>query len=276
MHGISPKDNSLTLRQIKASAEVAKVVPELPTTLCDLISQMAVTDFSLATRMLELGQDGRLIQNQSNQQIINTIEAALSSSSLECDPSIKAQIFLTAYQSYQTGRSTMPYLEPIINAMKKKGLQIILDDVEFKNLDMRHIGGLELSGMSAQRTVFRNVKTWKLIMDHADFTGARFIDTTLEYVNLSNAIITDATFLNVTFCGNEACELTFNQSAIYKCSATYHDLLRIDYDFYQIEKTHLNGIRINAMPDSVTVTFPKPSNLIPFADVFHKPYHTAY
>lgn len=264
MHGFSPRDFSLTARQLQTSAAVSIALPELPTSLSDLVSQMAVPDFSPATQMLELSSDGVILQNHSNLQIISSIELALTASSSDCDPAIKATIFVNASKESRTGIKIVPYLAQIINTLKLKGLQIILDDVVLNNMDMNLATDMDLSGMSARGTTFDKIDMPCLKMDSVDFTGARFIDTSLRWANISKSIITDAWFFNVEFHGTEASELTGNQSGIFDCGSTDRNMLVQDDVTYQFDDVILHGENVNAFPDMKSFIFPERKNMIPY------------
>ncbi len=217
MHGISPISRSLTSTQAQVSAKISEALPDLPTALSDLISEMAVPDFSIATRELELNERGDIIQNEKNQRIVEHIELALTSSSDECHPTYKAQIFVTGSESNQSSRKIKPYLVQIILGLQDSGAQINLDDVELVGLNLERDKPINLSGLSARRASFISVNMQGLRLDRADLTGATFTDTNLKWAHLKNAVITDAVFSSVSFDATLANDITANQSGILKC-----------------------------------------------------------
>jgi hypothetical protein len=273
MHGISPKNYSLTSRQREASAEVAKVLPELPTTLCDLISQLAMPDFSLACQTLELNEDGELIKNQRNLAISAMIELALTASSSDCGPLIKAQIFINATEfigiyiqdDEQYGGLLRNYLALIMNELKERGEYINLDDVVLSDLDLSSTAvRVDLCGMSAKRATFNKINMKYLKLIEADLSGAQFIDTSLEQADISNAIVTGATFTNVSFKNTVVCELTGNQSTIYEAIATSSEFTILHgVMIVQAERTYLNGGHVTAAPDSDHFTLPAKKIIVP-------------
>jgi len=273
MQGLSPRPYSMTLQQTQTSTAVTEAVQELPTTVADLISQMAVPDFSLAAQTLELDKYGEVIQNQGNLDILAAIESALTSPSSECDPKIKSQIFTNAtkthgvlsfvYGQYCITGMLRSYLTQILNALTKNGLQINLDDVVLTNLDLSHIEDrIDLRGMSARQAQFSNINMRFLKLDGADFTGATFTDINLSHANLSNADITGATFSNVQFGRTLACAMTGNQTAIKGISAVENDFAYlIDDSVSRTASTYLNGMFLSAAPDTDKFTFAAQKNV---------------
>lgn len=250
MHGLSPINQSLTPKQTVTSKVIASAVVEFPTVVSDLISQMAVADFSLATKTPELSDDGAIIPSEKNQQIIATIELALCSTSADCRPSVKAQIFYNAAEAGQRSGSSQSYLVQIISGMQRRGQKINLDEVELDDLDMRKIGPLELDGMSAQKAIFRNAYLWYLNLHCADLTDTRFIKSSLSFIDLSDADMIGATFRDVEFRFVKANGLTGNQSDILARNRRYPELVTSDRTPYYVERIYLDGYGVDAIPDT--------------------------
>jgi len=248
MLGIAPKNHFMTSQQRDTSSEISESIPSLPTALSDLISQMAVPDFSVATEKPELDEDGAVIQNERNLQITATIELALSTTSAACRPAMKAQIFYNAVNS--EGGSSRSYLVQIIRGMRDRGVKINLDGVELHNLDTRKIGPLVLDGMSAQKALFSHVYLWHASLYRADFRDTRFIKSSLGCVNLSYADITGATFTDVEFLSAEVSGLTGNQSDLFGRDQPYAELVTTECTPYFVEKRHLNESDVSAIPDT--------------------------
>lgn len=264
MHGISPRCNSLTPMQLQASTEITKAVEELPTTVADLISEMALPDFSKATQAPELTLLDQLVRNETNREIAFYIELALTSPSSECDPKFKAHLFDIGSKAGDNGRTVKPYLIEIINGLKDKGLQLILDDVELNDLNLKDSWFVKLGGMSAQRATFSNMNMWNVELENVDLTGAKLINTDLGRAKLNNATITNATFSNVTCRATEASGLVGNQSAILKRLVSYPDLLNVDGEVCQADKTFLSGEITTATPDREKFTLPVHQNIVPY------------
>lgn len=265
MIGFSPRPYTLIPQHIQTSAEVAAAVPDLPTTVIDLISQMAVPDFSLAEQTLELSEDGELIQHQRNLDILATIEAALTSPSSECDPTVKARIFTNAtkthgvlsfmYGQYHITGMLRPYLVELLNRLTTARLQINLDRVALNNLELSlHADQLNLTGMSARGAQFSNINMRYLKLDGVDFTGATFTDTNLSQASLCKARITGATFSNVQFSRTLACELCGDQHGIYQLSSIGSEFSYLAEQRIATEKAYLYGAFVTAAPDSDSFT----------------------
>ena len=263
MHGISPRNNSLTALQMQASTKIAEAVTELPTAVTDLISEMALPDFSKATQAPELTLLDELVHNETNRQIAYLIELALTSSSSECDPKFKAQLFDIGSKPGQNGRILKPYLCMIINNLNDKGQQLNLDGVELNNLNLKDSWLVKLGGMSAQKTTFTNMNMWNVGLENADFTGARFINTNLGHAKLNKANITDATFSNVEFRATEAAGLIGNQSSIVKHFVPCPGLLNVNGEVCQSDKTCLSGV-VNSEPDREKFILPVHQNIVPY------------
>jgi len=251
MHGLSPRDISLTQRQLAVSLKITETLPEMPTTVADLISQMAVADFSAASLPLELNQFGRVLQNQRNLDIISCIKSALTAPSCECDPAIKSAIFANAndpdgYPHVANFGKIKPYLIQILGELTDSHQQIILDDVTIRDMDMVGVKGLDLSGMSAKRALFCNVNMDHVIMNHADLTDAQFNSASLEHADFSRANITNVIFSEVYFRNTGASALTGNQSAIVQCTVIETDLSSLTGP---TSMTCLKGNDITAIPD---------------------------
>lgn len=272
MLGLSPRPYTLTQQQAQTSQAVTAAVPDLPTTVIDLISQMAVPDFSLAEQTLELSEDGELIQHQRNRDILATIEAALTSPSSECDPKTKARIFTNAtkthgvlgfmYGEYHITGMLRPYLVALLNRLTAAGLQINLDRVALNNLDLSlHADQLNLTGMSARGTQFSNISMRHLKLDGVDFTGATFTDTNLSQASLCRARITGATFSNVQFSRTLACELSGDQYGIYQLSSIDSEFSYLAEQRVSTEKTYLYGAFVTAAPDSDSFTLAAQRNI---------------
>ena len=258
MHGITPINHSLTLLQRQTSAKISDAMPAFPTAVSDLISEMAVPDFSLALQALELDRAGEAVQNEKNQKIISMIELALTSPSSECDPLIKAAVFKNASENLPPFPQRMnPYLATIINGLKRKGQQIILDDVVLRDLNLSWIQPIDFGGMSAKRAVFENVSMNYLQLERADFTGAHFFRTSLECALLNKANIVNARFSQVSFRNTQVCELTANQSTIFKlCSGREQMTILDEARMVRLASSYLKGINIFAIPDSEKFTLP--------------------
>ena len=265
MIGISPRAHFMPQQQIATSAAISETVPEFPLTVCDLISQMATTDFSLATQPLDFDLQGEVIQNRKNIQIISYIVLALTAPSSECAPTIKTTIFLNGSEFLAGSRILKPYLARIINGLHAEGRTINLDNVIITNLDMSLAGTIDLSGMSAQGAVFKNVTLDYQKMEGADFTGAKFINSSLDQAYMSRANITDATFENVTFEFTEACELTGNQSGILQASSSERVLTKINDIPFMASFMYLNGT-VTAMPDCRSYQLPEIYDAVPDKD----------
>ncbi len=258
MHGLSPINHSLTLLQRQTSAQISDTLQDFPTTVSDLISQMAVPDYSLALQPLELNKAGEIVKNEKNQEIVAMIELVLTSSSSECDPKIKAAVLMNAtVQNLPLRPALQPHMATIIRGLQYKKQQIILDDVVIKDLDMSTAVPIDFSGMSAKRATFDNVNMNHLKMDHADFTGAHFFGTSLEAAQLNNANCVDARFTNVSFRNTQACELTGNQSVLFKsCSSKLELTITDDQQMVRRSSSLLSGRNLVAIPDSENFTLP--------------------
>ncbi len=260
MQGLSPRPHTLTSRQIQISKEVVEALPDLPTTVSDMISQLAVPDFSLAAQPLELDKTGEPVDSPENRAIIACIELALTSSTFECDPDIKSTIFANAtepgYHRKDYGQ-LRPYLAKIMNGLSTSGQQIILDDVVIKNMDMSYVGPINLSGMSAKRTIFENLDMDYFQMDDADLSGATFNGASLENATFNRANISDVTFRHVYFNNTPAGALTGNQMEIFKCHTTLAPSLQIGGPTpVSVQNTVLSGNAISAKPDTEIFTLP--------------------
>jgi len=262
MNGGISGNYSLTQRQIQASAELSKVVPEFPLVVSDLISQMAIPDFSLATRQLELDSNDHAIANEANQQIINNIEFALTSPSTECEPHIKEKIFFNAtdfvhslgYYRYLL----KPYLVQIVDDLQTREQQINLDSVALTDLNLCSPTHINLKGVSAKGASFHNIAMDSLNMECGDFTGARFVNVCLARANLAQAIFTDATLLNIWFEITAASELISNQSGMVQRRDSYWQQTILNTVTVQVETSCLAGRLVTAMPDMKAFTFPLP------------------
>ena len=259
MIGLSPRI-TLTALQTQTSTEITEAVPALPSTVADLISQMAVPDFSSAALELEFSSEGTIIENQRNQQIMASIELALTSPSTECDPAIKAAIFTNAWekdQIYTSDRRILkPYLVDLIHGLHRMGWQLNLDDVELSNLNLSGPRHFDLNGMSARRATFCNVNLNYAKLEGVDFTGAKFTHTDIERARLSKAIITDATFKEVYFHHTWADEMTGNQSGIIDIHAIQPTLIGLYNERIQSDIVHLQGQAVTATPDRTPFTLP--------------------
>jgi len=263
MIGLSTRIETLTSRQRQISDEIAQVVPELPTVLSDLISQLAVPDFSLATQKLELDNDDRVFRTHNNQQIIDIIEIALTSPSSECEPGIKAQIFLNATDLFQSRGYCRyllkPYLVQIFDNLQDKALQINLDGVVLTDLNLSAPRHINFKGVSAKGATFHNVSMDNLNMEGGDFTGAKFIDVCMARATLSQAIFIDATWSNIWFEITTASELVSNQSGILQRRGSYWQQTILSTVTVQAETACLAGRLNKAMPDMKTFTLPVPN-----------------
>jgi len=256
MNGLSPRIYGLTAQQAQASNEIATAVPELPTSVSDLISQMAYADYTLPAQPLQLDDAGAVIDNQRNQEIIAAIEAALTSPSTNYTPHIKGQIFSNATLAVTAARdptcdTLRSYLPQLINRLSQRGQSVNLDDVVLNNLDLGE-DGVDLTGMSARRAVFNNVNMQLFKMADADLTGSRFIDGSLAHADMRNANITDATFSNVFFMNTMVDGLTGNQSAIFQAgtplsASAVHESVR--------QREFLHGTFFSVIPDRDKFTF---------------------
>ena len=255
MIGLSPRISTLTEHQRSTSAAVAQAVPDLPTSVTDLISELAAPDYSLALQPVAVNDDGRIVLNPENFAVIAMIELALNAPSSECDPAIKARIFSNACEKYQQHNGMSRYLCRILNAMKDKGLQVILDDVVLTGFEMGQEASIDLSGMSAQRAIFDGMELENLKMEGADFTGAKFISTKLERVDISKADITGATFSKVQFLKTEVSALRCNQSGILKNTTTGKTMTLDDIDVAP-DIAILNAENLTTGPDMEDFTFP--------------------
>lgn len=263
MIGLSPRVASLTPRQRQTSAAVSEVVPEFPATVSDLISQMAMPDFSLATQKLELDTNDRVFSTQSNQQIIDNIELALTSPSSECEPGIKAAIFFNATDFFQSRgyyrHLLKPYLVQIFDNLHDKACQINLDWVVLTDLNLSCPRHINLKGISAKGATFHNIAMDSLNMEGGDFTGAKFIDISLARANLGQAIFTDASLSNIWFEITTASELVGNQSGMLQRRDSYWQQTILNKVTVQVETTCLAGRLVTATPDMKTFTLPVPN-----------------
>ncbi len=246
----------MTSRQSQTSVEIAKAVPEIPTVIAELISAMAEPDFIFAAQPLELNGAGEVIQNQKNREIISRIELALTASSDECSPTIKAYIFFLATEQQGATGILKPYLVEIIGAILAKGLQINLDGVVLSHLNLGGLSDLNLTGMSAKGATFHHVNLSFLKMAGADFTAATFTDCSLEWAYLDKANITGAVFTKVCFEGTQASELSGNQSGIYQCRNIIEQPGKIFDRDIVLNMTFLAGEKVSAEPDSDNFTLP--------------------
>ena len=260
MQGLSPRPHSLSPQQIQISNTIAETVTELPTTVTDLISEMAVPDFSIATIAPELTLCGTVMQTERNRQIVLHIDMALTAPSSECDPRIKAQIFDTAAQPGSTGRTIKPYLIELINKFQEKGLQLNLDDVELNRFNFVTEYASFFNDMSAQRATFANLAMRRVNLRNADLTGAKFFNSDLSHANFSKANITNATFSNVTFQSTEACELIGNQSTLANIYESHPVLMSVNGEVCTADRTFLTGYVESAVPDRETFTLPTDQN----------------
>lgn len=276
MIGLSPRVSTLTLQQKSTSAAVTQALPELPTTVSDLISELAVPDFPLATQPVALNDDGRVVLCPRNFEIISMIELALNAPSSECDPKIKSKIFSNASQVDELGNTMLPYLGRILNAMKDNGLQVILDDVELTFYNMSEAGHIDLGGMSAQRATFSNVDFHLVKMDGADFTGATFINTNLNRADISRANITAANFSSVGFLETAVSELRGNQSAILKSSTTSRKTMILDDVAVEVDDVILNTVSLTASPDMDNFTLSAKNIIGPASYGTEEPASTGY
>ncbi len=267
MIGMSPRVSTLTPQQKATSAAVAQSVSQLPTSVTDLISELAVPDFSLATQPVEISDDGRVVLAPRNLEIIAMIELALNAPSSECDPAIKVEIFEKALlTTHHFGNVMQTYLGKILNAMKDKGLQVILDDVELRGIDMGQTGAIDLGGMSAQRATFHGMVLEHLKMDGADFTGAKFISTSLKRCDMSKANISAATFVEVQFQETAVSELRGNQSVILKSSTTSRKAMLVDEAAVEVDDVVLNTTSLTASPDMEDFTLSAKNIIGPTTD----------
>jgi len=248
MIGTFPINHTLTPRQQQISAQISQALSDMPTTLSDLISEMATPDFSIATLELELDDQGKIIPNEHNQRIVDHIELALTSPSDECHPAYKAQIFVTASEPKKSTRIVRPYLFEIIDRLHKDGRRINLDDVELVNLVIDHRKQCDLTGISAKRASFLSIRMSGVTLNDADLTGATFTDTAMSYSTLNQADISGAVFSNSSFFMVGCAVLTGNQHGIKKCQLWKGGVCDVDLD--------LTGEGITAKPDMEKFTLP--------------------
>jgi len=242
MFGLSPRPHSLTSLQFQVSEKINEAVPALPTTVSDLISEMAVPDFLSAQQKPELDQDGQLIQSPTNQRIVASIELALTSPSTECDPVIKEAIFDNANNRSRFSPTLLPYLVKIINGLTKSGHKINLDRVVLENSYLV-LNGLDLTGLIARRCIFRDITFRKVNFASANLIGAKFIRCDLREVNLRQANITDGMISMGSAWDTDITGITGNQSAIFHAGSV------------------LAGSFYSADPDRSIFTLPiKPNN----------------
>jgi len=255
MHGISPRNYSLTPQQQKTSAEISREIPELPVVLSELISEMAVPDFEMAMEKLELNKNGEAIPTQRTLQIIACIERALTAPSSECDPKIKATVFHNAGVESSDKNRMERYLIQIINGLKSKGRQIILDDIELDNVNFS-MQGIDFSGISARRAVFASVSMKSLNLEAADFTDASFTECPMVWTNLNNVNFTNARFSMVYFHEAEAHGLIGNQLDVFKQVETRKQDSEQDGTAPVGNIIFLGGLVESAIADAETFTLP--------------------
>lgn len=256
MQGVSPVNKSLTSIQAQRSTAISEALPDFPSALSDLISQMATPNFDLAKQPLELNLAGQVVQNQSNQAIIACIELALTSPSSDCDPAIKAAIFVNATEQEPDSPTLKPYLIEILEGLTAKGQKINLDRVVLKDLAITANRTIDLTGMSARGATFNNVRFYIVKMNQSDLSEAIFINTRLLWADLSEADMTDATLTNVKFYSTEACALTCNQLAVFKCARSHEELETWARGHFKICRTFLYGENVTALPDSELLKLP--------------------
>jgi len=250
MQGVLPVNKSLTSIQAQRSTAISEALPEFPTALSDLISQMATPNFDLAKQPVELNPAGQVIQTQRNQEIIACIESALTSPSSDCDPAIKAAVFVNATAQVQGNPTLQPYLLAILEGLTAKGQKINLDRVVLKDLAITRNRSIDLTGMSARGATFSNVRFYIVKMNQSNFSEALFINSRLEWADLSEADITGARFDNVKFYSTEASGLWCNQTAVSKCARTHKELETWGRGHFEINRTFLYGDKVSGTPDA--------------------------
>jgi hypothetical protein len=256
MHGLSPRTPSLTVQQTLTNRKISEALAEFPSVITELISQMAIPDFYFATQPLEINDKGGVIKNQRNQKILASIELALTASSSECMPSIKSIVFIHATEQMESSGILKPYLVEIIGSIVSHGLQINLDGVCLDHLKLNFLADFRLDGLSAKGASFNHVKLDFLKMAGADFSGAKFVDCSLQWTCLDNATITDASFSNVSFGSTGASELRGNQSGIVQCTDIIEQPGKIVERDAVVSMTFLEGEKVTAQPDRDNFTLP--------------------
>ena len=255
MHGISPRNYSLTPLQQKTSAEISQTIPDFPITLTDLISEMAIPGFQLATEAVELDKYGAAIENERNKEILACIESALTTPSSECAPSIKTKAFSQATTVVDGRVNLQPYMVKLIQKISDQRMRLNLDGVTIKGLRFDHQRESDFTGLSARGATFDQINLAHLRFEGADFTGAKFINTSLQRACLDKATITDAIFSKAWFHCTSACELTGNQSGIVKASHGQSRQHPCDYEV-TIFSTELSSDFMDATPDQELFTLP--------------------
>jgi len=257
MHSVSPVNKSLTRIEARLSTEISQALPSFPTSLSDLISQMATSSFELARQPLELDVRGDVVQNQHNQEITACIESALTSPSSVCDPAIKTAIFINATMHTPMSPILRPYLIAILEGLTARQQQINLDQIMLRSVTIKRNPCIDLTGISARGATFSDVTFGAIKMVRADFTHAHFFNTSMEYTDISEADITDATLTNVRFYSTEACGLCGNQMAVFRCARTNTEVETWGRGHFNVKRSFLFGSEVTGTPGAERMTLPK-------------------
>lgn len=151
MHGFSPRDYSLTARQIQISTEVLRSVPELPVPLTDLISQMAMPDFSLACQALDRSYLARIMNKLKERgECINLDDVVLNVLDLS-STAVRIDLCGMSAKRATFNKINMKYLKLIEADLS--GAQFIDTSLEQADISKANVTGATFENVKIQGTV---------------------------------------------------------------------------------------------------------------------------
>jgi len=132
----------------------------LPQSLIDLVDSFLA--HAEAQQMLILGPDGKPVDSETNRTTIAEIKSALTDS--KCDRGIIRQIFKHAVE-----RGYTAFLNQLVNELRTEGTPIILDKVDFSDLNLSKFN-------------FNKVSLINASFNAAEVEGTTFLGADLSYV----------------------------------------------------------------------------------------------
>ena len=172
----------------RISNRVGQTVQVFPTVICNMVAEY-VADYRLALQPLIFASDGRI----TNPEVREMIRLALTSK--ECDPSIKSKI-LNNMMDY--GFKSSNYRAALRAISVEMEGQIILDDTILEGVQF---ASWNLDGMSALRTVFREVSFVFGSMDGAKLDGATLERCEFKYIGMNKVTALNVIYTRVIFEG---------------------------------------------------------------------------
>ncbi len=210
----------------------------------DPISSNSKRDFSLAAQPLGLNLFHQMRTSEENHKIKLAIKRALVSS--DCDPAVKIKIFenmMNVEKNIQNERrercetpidiSYVKEINVLLDEIRKSGNRIILDFVDFTNVNIKN---LDLSNASFVSAKFNCMEMEYVVFCNTDFSSARFNSCEIRGCHFIQTVFSMTVFMKCSFVRGLLSNVTIYKSRFYDTNFDHVLVPQLKSDDAQLRK----------------------------------------